>query len=90
MTGGWDTGVAAGVLDFRKVKGLGKSNGNVKRVFGFGPDTSNSSTMGVPAVTSGATATAGASGANLAELLAKSGGKTAALPCPERTVGVDG
>ncbi len=71
------------------MKGLGKSNGSVKRVLGFAPDTSNSS-RGVPAVTSGATATAGASGAKLAELLAKSGGKTAAFPCPERTVGVDG
>jgi hypothetical protein len=71
------------------VKGLGKSNGRVKRVLGFAPDTSNSST-GVPAVISGATATAGSSGAKLAELLAKSGGKIAALPCPERTVGVDG
>ncbi len=89
-TGGWDTGIAAGVLDFRKVKGLGKSNGSVKRVLGFAPDTFHSSTMGVPAVTSGATATVGASGAKLAELLAKSGGKTVALPCPERTAGVDG
>ena len=89
MTGGWDTGTAAWVLDFRKVKGLGKSNGRVKRVLGFAPDTFKSS-MDVPAVTSGVTATAGAWGAKLAELLAKSGGKIAALPCPERTVGVDG
>ncbi len=72
------------------MKGLGKSNGSVKRVLGLAPNTSNSSMMGVPAVTSGATATAGASGAKLAELLAKSRGKTAALPCLDRTVGVDG
>ena len=68
---------------------MGKSNGRVKRVLGLAPDTFKSS-MDVPAVTSGVTATAGAAGAKLAELLAKSGGKIAALPCPERTVGVDG
>ncbi len=58
-TGGWDTGVAAGIRDFRKVNGLGKSNGRVKRVLGFAPDTFKSS-MDVLAVTSGVTATAGA------------------------------
>ncbi len=67
-TGGWDTGVAAGIRDFQKVNGLGKSNGRVKRVFGFAPYTFKSS-MNVPAVTSGVTATAGDSGAKLAVLL---------------------
>ncbi len=71
------------------MKVLGKSNSSVKHVVGFAPDTSNSS-RDVPVVTSGVTATAGASGAKLALLLAKSGGKIAALPCPERIVGVDG
>ncbi len=46
--------------------------------------------MDVPAVTSGVTATAGALGAKLAVLLAKSDGNIAALPCPERTVGGGG
>ncbi len=71
------------------MKWLGKPNGSVKRVLGFAPEAFNS-LMGVPVVTSGATATAGASGAKLAEMLAKSGGKTAALPCPEMTVVVNG
>ncbi len=71
------------------MKGLGKSNGRLKRVLGFVPDTFNSS-RDVPAVTSGVTATAGASGVTLAVLLAKSGGRIVALPCPERTVGIDG
>ncbi len=77
--------------DFRLSKGdgLGKSNGRVKRVFGSALDTSKSS-MDNPAVTSSVTAIAGASGAKLAVLLAKSGGKIAALPCPEKTVGVGG
>jgi hypothetical protein len=61
----------------------------VKCVLGFAPDTFNSS-RDIPAVTSGVTATAGASGAKLAVLLAKSGGKIVALPCPEGTVGLDG
>ncbi len=71
------------------MKGLGKSNGRVKRVLGFAPDTFKSS-MDVPAVTSGVSATVGTLGAKLAVLLAKSGGNIAALPCPERTVGVGG
>ncbi len=62
---------------------MGKSNGSVKNFFGFDPDTFNSS-RDVPAATSET------SGAKLAVLLAKSDGKIVALPCPERTVGVDG
>ncbi len=62
------------------MNGLGKSNSRVKRVFGLAPDTSKSS-LDVPAVTSGVTATAGASGAKLAVVLANSGGNIAALPC---------
>ncbi len=71
------------------MNGLGKLNGRVKRVFGFAPDTFKSS-MDDSAVTSLDTATAGALGAKLAVLLANSGGNIAALPCPERTVGVGG
>ncbi len=52
------------------------------------------SLIGAPAVTSGVnvaagvTATAGASGAKLAALLAKFDADNSALPCPERSVGV--
>ncbi len=88
-TGIWNTGGDAGILDFRKVDGVGKSMGSVKGVLSFAPDTFNSS-RDVAAVTSGVTATAGSSFAKLAVLLAKSGGKIAALPCPERTLGVEG
>jgi hypothetical protein len=71
------------------VNGLEKSNGRVKRVLGFAPDAPRSSTDAL-VVTSGVNAAAGALGAKLAVLLANSGGKIAALPCPERTVGVGG
>ncbi len=71
------------------MKGFGKSNGRVKRVPGFAPDTPRSS-IDVLTVTSCVTAAAGALGAKLAVLLADSGGNIAALPCPEGTVGVGG
>ncbi len=90
-----DAGGAAGVRDFRKVKGLGKLKGSVNRALGFAPGLFISS-LGASATTSGVTvaagvtATAGAPLAKLAVLLPKSGSGNAVLPCPERTVGVLG
>jgi hypothetical protein len=41
MTGGWDTCGIAVTLNFRKKNWLGKSNGSMKRVLGFSPETFN-------------------------------------------------
>ena len=87
-TGGLDAGGGTGVRCFRKVNGLGKSKGSVNRALGFAPGPFVSS-MGISAVTSGVVAAAaGASDAGLSVPLAKFGAENAALPCPDRTMGV--
>ena len=86
--GGLDAGGGTGVRGFRKANGLGKSKGSVNRALGFAPGPFVSS-MGISAVTSGVVAAAaGASDAELSVPLVKFGAENAALPCPDRTMGV--
>jgi hypothetical protein len=87
-TGGLDAGGGTGVRGFRKANGLGKSKGSVNRALGFAPGPFVSS-MGISAVTSGVVAAAaGASDIGTSAPLAKLGAENAALPCPDRTMGV--
>ncbi len=87
-TGGLDAGGGTGIRSFRKVNGLVKSKGSVNRALGFAPGPFVSS-MGSSAVTSGVVAAAaGASDVGMSAPLTKFGAKNAALPCPDRTMGV--